>query len=376
MSDSNPNRTIAIVGAGIGGIYLVPPLAKAGARIRLHDIDAVKLAPIEAHGGIDVEGDEVAFAPVELATTDLRAAVSGAELVILVCGGTTHETLARALAPLVEDGQLILLIQGNTGGSLVVRRALRDGGCSADVDVAEMDNYPYSGFRLEATRIRPIVTKRWLQIASFPGTRTAAVMEKLSSLFPQAVAARDVLHTGLTNMNSILHVANCVANAALIERSADYRFYADGVTPAVARLYEAIDAERLAVARALGASVPSLAEWWEKVYGVREATLTEAAKRLTYDPRGAYQATDTPKTLQHKFILEDVPTGLIPTSALGSAAGVPTPAIDALVRVAGDMTGWTFASDARTLARLGLEGMDPARIRAIVENGFERERPA
>ena len=75
--------------------------------------------------------------------------------------------------------------------------------------------------------------------------------------------------------------------------------------------------------RAGATSVPSLAEWWQRVYGVREAALTETAKRLTYDADGAYQATGTPKTLQHKFILEDVPTGLMPTSALGLAAGVP-----------------------------------------------------
>ena len=29
-----------------------------------------------------------------------------------------------------------------------------------------MDNYPYSGRRLGPTRIRPVVTKRWLQIAA------------------------------------------------------------------------------------------------------------------------------------------------------------------------------------------------------------------
>ncbi len=196
-------------------------------------------------------------------------------------------------------------------------------------------------------------------------------MAKLAPLFPQAVAAPNVLHTGLTNMNSILHVANCVANAALIERGGAYKFYAEGVTPAVAHLYEAIDAERLAVARALGASVPGLAEWWDRTYGVREATLTEAAKRLTYNADGPYQGTGTPKTLQYKFILEDVPTGLIPTCALGSAAGVPTPTMDSLVQIVGTMIGRTFANDARTLECLGLEGMDAARIRETVEHGFE-----
>ena len=51
------------------------------------------------------------------------------------------------------------------------------------------------------------------------------------------------------------------------------------------------------------------------------------------------------KSLDHKFITEDVPTGLIPMSALGRAAGVGTPAIDALVELGRKMTGKDFAAE-------------------------------
>src|ERR1700693_3188589 len=90
---------------------------------------------------------------------------------------------------------------------------------------------------------------------------------------------------------------------------------------------------------------------------VREATLVETCQRLTYNSDGPYQATGTPKSLDHKFITEDVPTGLIPMSALGAAAGVATPAIDALVELARKMTGKDFAAEARTLEHLGLGRM-------------------
>jgi len=265
---------------------------------------------------------------------------------------------------------VILLIQGNAGGSLIVRRALDDAGCQADVDVAEMDNYPYSCWRLSPTRIRPIVRKRWLQVATFPGNRIAAVFPRLSPLFPQAVAAPNILYTGFTNANAMLHVANCVANAGRIESGDSYKFYAEGVRPAVARLYEAINAERVAVGAALGASVPTLADWFDRVYGVREATLVETCQRLTYNSDGPYQATGTPKSLDHKFITEDVPTGLIPMSALGTAAGLGTPAIDALIEVARNMTGKDFVEEARTLGRLGLSDMDGPQIRSVVDEGF------
>ena len=143
-----------------------------------------------------------------------------------------------------------------------------------------------------------------------------------------------------------------------------------GCTPAVARLYQAINGERVAVAAALGASVPSLEDWFDRVYGVREASLVETCRRLTYNSDGPYQATGTPNSLDHKFITEDVPTGLMPMSALGAAAGVPTPAIDALVAIVRSMTGKDFTAEGRTIERLGLSGMGAAEIVRVMNEGF------
>lgn len=367
MTD-NAKTTVAIIGAGIGGLYLICELGPMGFSLRLHDIDASKLADITKSGGMEVEGR--GFAPVKLVTADLKAAVDGADIIVVCTGGNFQESVARGLAPLLRDGQIILLIQGNTGGSLVVRRALDAAGCKAAVDVAEMDNYPYSNWRRGPTKIEPIVRKRWLQIGVFPATRTDAVFAKLQPLFPTAVKAASVIYPSFTNANAMLHVANCVGNATKIERGESYKFYSEGVTPAVAKVYEAINAERVAVAKALGAEVPTLADWFERVYGVRGKDLVESCQLLTTNKDGPYQATGTPKSLEHKFVSEDVPTGLIPMAAIGDAVGVDTPALDAVIRTACLMAGRDFAAEARTLDRLGLTGQTAAGIRRIVEQGF------
>src|SRR6185437_11491702 len=140
-------ETVTIIGAGIGGVYIAADLGLLGCRLRLHDRDDSRLADTRVRGGIDVEGDKPGFSAIEKVTTDLAPAVDGADIIIVCTGGTHQEPLARALAPLLRDGEIILLIQGNTGGSLVVRRALDAAGCRASVDIAEMDNYPYSCWR-------------------------------------------------------------------------------------------------------------------------------------------------------------------------------------------------------------------------------------
>jgi len=363
--------TVAIVGAGIGGVYLAAELGVLGCRLRLHDRDDGRLAPIRARGGLDVEENgRTSFAAIEAVTTDPAEAFAGADIVAVCTGGTYQEAVARTLAPLARDGQTVLLIQGNTGGSLTFRRALDASACRAAVDVAEMDNYPYSCWRVSPTHIRPIVRKKWLQIAAFPGNRIDAVFPRLAPLFPHAVAAPTVASTGFMNANAMLHVANCVANAGKIDRGEAYRFYADGVTPAVARLYHAINAERVAIAAALGAEVPTLEDWFARTYGVREATLPETCVTLTTNPDGPYQATGTPKSWDHKYIAEDVPVGLMPMRALGAAAGVPTPAIDALITLACTLAGNDFAATARTLDRMGLAGGNARAICRTLDEGF------
>src|SRR5207237_5155132 len=135
----------------------------AGYRIRLHDRDGGRLSAIRARGGLDIENGPRPFAPVELASTDLAQSVAGADLIAVCTGGNGQAAFARAVAPLLEDGQILLLVQGNTGGALVVRQELMRGGCQARVDVAEIDTYPYGTGRPEPARAQLRFSKQWNQ---------------------------------------------------------------------------------------------------------------------------------------------------------------------------------------------------------------------
>jgi opine dehydrogenase len=274
------------------------------------------------------------------------------------------------LAPLLADGQTVLLVQGNTGGSLAFRHMLDLSGCRARIELAEMDNYPYSARTLGPAKIQPIVTKRWLQIASFPGNRIDTVFATLRPLFPTAVKAPNVIYTGFTNANAMLHVANCVLNATRIEHAETYKFYSHGVTEGVARIYRATNAERVATAAALGATVPTLEDWFERVYKVREATLLETFQKLTFNADGPYGGTPAPKSFDNNYVAEDVPVGLMPMTAIGRAVAVPMPATQTLIDMAKLMTGTSYAATGRTLELMGLAGKDAAGIRQIVDQGF------
>jgi 2-polyprenyl-6-methoxyphenol hydroxylase-like FAD-dependent oxidoreductase len=71
VTDENSAKTVAIIGAGIGGLYLLAELGVAGFKLRLHDIDDSRLSEIRARGGVDVEGENGGFAAVERATSTI-----------------------------------------------------------------------------------------------------------------------------------------------------------------------------------------------------------------------------------------------------------------------------------------------------------------
>ncbi|HZQ37138.1 MAG TPA: 2-dehydropantoate 2-reductase N-terminal domain-containing protein, partial [Dehalococcoidia bacterium] len=152
MSAGGPIEVVTVVGAGSGGFGLLANLGAAGYRLRLLDRDEARLAPFRERGGIAIEGGARDFALIELASSDSAACVAGADLIAVCTGGTAQPGFVREVAPLLEAGQILLLIQGNTGGSLAARRELAAGGCRADVDVAEFDTYPYGVGRPEPAR--------------------------------------------------------------------------------------------------------------------------------------------------------------------------------------------------------------------------------
>src|SRR5262249_27064488 len=78
--------------------------------------------------------------------------------------------------------------------------------------------------------------------------------QRLDALLPgQLGRAESVLEADLANLNAILHPPGMVCNAGWIEATAGtFGFYAEGGGPAVARVMDAIDRERLVLASPLG----------------------------------------------------------------------------------------------------------------------------
>jgi len=109
----------------------------------------------------------------------------------------------------------------------------------------------------------------------------------------------------------------------------DFQYYIDGITPAVARIIEQVDKERLEVAAALGINPISLREWLGYTYNAYGEDLCETLRNTK-----GYWGIKAPSSIDTRYIFEDVPQSLVPISDMGKYLGIYTPTIDSMIHLA------------------------------------------
>ena len=363
------NERIAVIGAGHGGCAAAADLGREGYPVSLWARSERSLAPLRARGGIELTGElGEHFVPIDRMTTELEEAVRGAAVVMLCVPTQAHGEVAARLAPRLTSGQLVLATPGHTG--LLIPNALRANGVERPV-VAETATLPWICRMDGSARVRITKKANALPFAVFPGREMARVRPVIERILPAVRPVENVLATIFPYGNAIHHPPATLCNAGRIEATGgDYFHYHDGITPAVGRLIDTLDRERREVGAGLGIRVVPFVENF-----FRMGYTTEAAR----DAGTAYEAFHrsapdrwirAPRSLDHRFLDEDVPYGLVPLSELGRLGGVPTPTIDHMIHLAAVATGIDYRAQGLTLERMGLAGLDRDAATSLLENGF------
>lgn len=145
-------------------------------------------------------------------------------------------------------------------------------------------------------------------------------------------------------------------NIGWIESEKDFYFYPEGVSPSVVRVMEKLEAERLALGKAIGVELSSSLELLHRFYSVQENTLYEAINK-----NKAYQAGKAPTTLKYRCIWR-YSYGLVPISELGTALEVPTPCTDLLIDLAEMVVSEDLRGMGIKLERFGVKDMTKGEI--------------
>jgi opine dehydrogenase len=260
----------------------------------------------------------------------------------------------------------VVLNPGHTGGALEFAQAYRE--LATDVPpLAELSTLTYVARKYRPHRVTVTGQAKTVRAAALPGG--ARALAAAQALFRSVRPVADVIASGLSNVNLVLHPPGAVLAAAWIEaRRGDFTFYVEGMTPGVVRVMQALDEERRAVARAFGHNLPPLVAEMQAI-GTVEASVNEFADLAWCISGGeANRGIKAPDSLGHRYYREDFGHGLLPFLAFAAIAGVPVPIAESLLRIGSTLTAVDFTAHGRTAECMGIAGLTAdqllARVRA------------
>jgi opine dehydrogenase len=357
-----------VMGAGHGGKAMAAHLAIMGADVALWNRTFEHISIVKKRGGIElesVEGGPHGFGKVNLVTSEISEAIAHAQVIMVVLPSSAHADVAKAAAPHLKDGQIVILHPGRTLGAIEFTKVIRDNGCTADVTVAEAETFIYASRADGPAQARIFRIKEAVPLAALPSSRNEMVLEAIWHAYPQFIDGVDVLHTGLNNMGAIFHPALTLLNAGWIEHThGDYQFYIDGVTPSVARVLEVLDRERVTVASSIGIRARTSLEWLKLAYDTEGADLHEAIQN-----QPGYYGIKAPTTLNHRYLFEDVPMSMVPMASLGMRYGVSVRGMESIIRLGSIIHRTDYWRRGRTVERLGLENWSVSELTRFVQEG-------
>jgi opine dehydrogenase len=359
---------IAVLGGGNGSFAAAGDMALAGHEVRLWRRDAAAVAAHQAAGGAIVVKDFRGTHEVKpaLITTDMAAAVRGAELILCPAPATAQPDIARALGPHLTDGQVVFLPPG-TFGSYIFAKAQRDAGNRADAAFAETGTLPWLTRKHGPFEVAITIRAKRLPTGVLPLRLKDRALGVIGRAFPGVIEdCGDALSGALMNAGPIIHPPLITMNAAPLEHFERWDIHKEGTQPAVRRVTDALDAERIAVREALGYGAPH--------FPLRDHYAREGEEWMY--GRGSHdKLTDSGDwrehivLTQHRYMLEDVRTGLSFLVSCGELADVPTPLARAFLAIGGAVCGEDFLASGRTLASLGLGGVDRAALQTMLLEG-------
>ena len=100
----------------------------------------------------------------------------------------------------------------------------------------------------------------------------------------------------------------------------------------------------------------SLRNWIHKAYGVQIGLLHEMIHAVPpyQNTKDIPNRSPAPKTLQHRYLTEEIPLKVVPLEEIGRIIGVLTPLYSEMIDKVDELLGTDYRRTGRTLADMGL----------------------
>lgn len=363
---------VSVIGGGHGCFAAAVEMVEKGFDVLLWRRNGEALKELTELGGIEVQdfkGERripIGQGQGELALTEsLEAAVEHAQLLVMPLPSTTHESLAKQMAPLFRDDQVVFLPPG-TFGCYLFHRSMRDAGNPSRVAFCETGTLPYLARKHGPNRVVISVYATRLPTGVLPSELSDHAFATLREAYPSVEPIEDGLSGALMNAGPIIHPPLIMMNAGPLEHFDSWDIHNEGTQPSIRRVTSALDGERIAVREALGYGhshfplanhYASDGEEWMYGRGAHGKLTDSGDWRENID------------LLSHRYMLEDTRLGLSFIVSVGRWAGQATPVAEGLLNLASAITGRDLYAEGRTLEALGLAELSREEMRQLLTHG-------
>jgi len=399
------DKPIAVLGAGAVGKAMAADCALGGAKVRICDLEPFAKQTLFGvkERGIKFYGDQLnlygfersGMAAFDRITTDVAEAVEGAGIIIVTTPAIGHKPFFQQLIPALEDGMVIHIYPDNYG-SLVLRKMMREAGCTKNIIVGGWSSSTYgSRVDIKGGVVLPSVRAYYRAItlrgASLPSTDQADFLESTKYMpCMDAVTYGDgpvggdtVMDIGFSNVNPVLHCPGTILGVGVMENFGvifgedkyKYSIYSHAYCPSISQVQYSFYQEQCKLAKAMGVGIQ---EFERKQFFSRENILGCEYMGMDYvipfDQQDPIQFGTGPFTMDNRYITEDVPVGCHVYHELGKRFGIRTPVIDSMINLASAILERDFYEEGYTLDYLGLGHMTNEEMLKYLHEGVYTDK--
>jgi opine dehydrogenase len=296
---------------------------------------------------------------------DMAKAVEDAHAVIVAVPGNGHKAVIDLLAPHVRAEQLIAISSHMSLSALYLSRLLSQRGTRCPISA--WATTAITGRRTNPGEVHIASVRQHVVAGTMRPDDNEDAERVLASLFGDVFEpASDVMAATLTNVNPATHLAVTLCNLTRMEYGEEWGSYR-GISRAVGRLIERLDGERLNLASRFGLSVQTVQEHLHESFGLPRGSVAEMAAEQDIRRHGAPLG---PATLEHRYVTEDVPFGIVPLVKFGKIAGVAMPLHEAGLALIGALYGRSFVAENNILPYLDIDNLSREELLALCREGY------
>lgn len=335
---------VTVIGAGNSGLAMAAHLSSNGNKVTLwnRSISNIKKL-IETHT-IRCKGMIQGDIKIDSVTDDMKQAIEGSKVILITTPANSHKELAVQLAKNLEKETLIVLNPGRTFGAFEFQKIFNTINKDFKQTIAETQTIIYTCRKTDDDCVNIIAFKSNVLISALKSEENPYIIQRLPKCIQHYyIPAKSIIETSLGNIGMILHCAPLILNSGWTEsKNNTYKYYCDGISTSIVGIIEKIDEERILVSQALGYKVESTIEWLKRTYHVKGSNIYECIQN-----NEVYKTIDAPNSLMHRYILEDVPCGLVPLESTGIELGIPMIYTSMTINLASSLLNTNFRKEGR-----------------------------